>query len=58
MVAPKLEFRIRNWMGLLNNRSYYVARLYIDNWDSYYLYSEFPSNIQGVKYIPFFKECV
>jgi hypothetical protein len=29
-----------------------------DNWDSYYLYSEFPSNIQGVKYIPFFKECV
>lgn len=28
-----------------------------DNWDSYYLYSEFPINAQGIKYIPFFKEC-
>jgi hypothetical protein len=28
-----------------------------DNWDAYYLYSEFPSNVQGVKYVPFFKEC-
>lgn len=27
-----------------------------DNWDAYYLYSEYPSNIQGVKFIPFYKQ--
>ena len=26
-----------------------------DNWDAYYLYSEYPLNVQGVKFIPFFK---
>lgn len=26
-----------------------------DNWDAYYIYSEFPLNVQGVKFVPFFK---
>jgi hypothetical protein len=26
-----------------------------DNWDAYYLYSEYPLNIQGVKFVPFYK---
>ncbi len=26
-----------------------------DNWDAYYLYSEYPINVQGVKFVPFFK---
>ena len=26
-----------------------------DNWDAYYLYSEYPLNVQGVKFVPFFK---
>jgi hypothetical protein len=28
-----------------------------DHWDSYYLYSEFPLNVQGLKFVPFFKVC-
>jgi hypothetical protein len=28
-----------------------------DNWDSYYLYSEYPTNQPGIKFIPFFKQC-
>lgn len=27
-----------------------------DNWDAYYLYSEYPSNVQGIRFIPFFKK--
>lgn len=27
-----------------------------DNWDAYYLYSEYPLSIQGVKFIPFYKK--
>lgn len=27
-----------------------------DNWDAYYLYSEYPLNVQGVKFVPFFKK--
>lgn len=42
----------------LNNKVIMWPDFISDNWDAYYLYSEFPSNIQGVKYIPFFKECV
>ena len=26
-----------------------------DNWDAYYLYSEYPLNVQGVKFVPFYK---
>ncbi|MDR2064225.1 MAG: hypothetical protein LBP85_00730 [Prevotellaceae bacterium] len=26
-----------------------------DNWDAYYLYSEYPLSMQGVKFIPFYK---
>jgi len=26
-----------------------------DNWDAYYLYSEYPLNVQGIKFVPFFK---
>jgi hypothetical protein len=26
-----------------------------DNWDAYYLYSEYPLSIQGVKFVPFYK---
>jgi hypothetical protein len=26
-----------------------------DNWDAYYLYSEYPLSVQGVKFVPFFK---
>ena len=26
-----------------------------DNWDAYYLYSEYPLNLQGIKFVPFFK---
>ena len=29
-----------------------------DKWDAYYLYSEFPSNLSGMKFIPFYKHCV
>lgn len=28
-----------------------------DKWDAYYLYSEYPSNISGMKFIPFYKNC-
>lgn len=28
-----------------------------DKWDAYYLYSEFPSNLSGMKFIPFYKHC-
>ena len=28
-----------------------------DNWNAYYMYSEFPSTQPGVKFVPFFKEC-
>ncbi len=28
-----------------------------DYWDSYYMYSEFPLNVQGLKFVPFFKVC-
>jgi hypothetical protein len=41
----------------LNNKVIMWPNFISDNWDSYYLYSEFPSNTQGTKYIPFFKEC-
>lgn len=27
-----------------------------DNWDAYYLYSEYPMNVQGLKFVPFFKK--
>ena len=27
-----------------------------DNWDAYYLYSEYPLNVQGLKFVPFFKK--
>ncbi|OAV73446.1 hypothetical protein Barb6_00239 [Bacteroidales bacterium Barb6] len=27
-----------------------------DNWDAYYLYSEYPLNVQGLKFIPFYKQ--
>jgi hypothetical protein len=26
-----------------------------DNWDAYYLYSEYPLNVQGMKFVPFYK---
>ena len=26
-----------------------------DNWDAYYMYSEYPLNMQGIKFVPFFK---
>ena len=29
-----------------------------DKWDAYYLYSEFPSNLSGMKFVPFYKHCV
>lgn len=29
-----------------------------DKWDAYYLYSEFPSNLSGMKFIPFYKHCI
>ena len=44
------------WVSL-NNKVIMWPDFISDNWDSYYLYSEFPSNVQGVKYVPFFKEC-
>lgn len=28
-----------------------------DKWDSYYLYSEYPTNLSGMKFIPFYKHC-
>lgn len=27
-----------------------------DNWDAYYLYTEYPLNIQGIKFVPFYKQ--
>jgi hypothetical protein len=27
-----------------------------DNWDAYYLYSEYPLNMQGIKFVPFYKQ--
>jgi hypothetical protein len=27
-----------------------------DNWDAYYLYSEYPLSMQGVKFVPFYKK--
>jgi len=27
-----------------------------DNWDAYYIYSEYPLNLQGIKFVPFFKK--
>ena len=27
-----------------------------DNWDTYYLYTEYPLNIQGIKFVPFYKK--
>jgi hypothetical protein len=41
----------------LNSKVIIWPNFISDNWDSYYLYSEFPVNVQGVKYVPFFKEC-
>lgn len=29
-----------------------------DKWDAYYLYSEFPSNLSGMKFVPFYKHCI
>jgi hypothetical protein len=26
-----------------------------DNWDAYYLYTEYPLNMQGIKFVPFYK---
>jgi hypothetical protein len=49
------EYKI-DWVTL-NNKIIMWPDFISDNWDSYYLYSEFPSNVQGVKYVPFFKEC-
>ena len=27
-----------------------------DHWDAYYLYSEYPLNLQGIKFVPFYKK--
>jgi len=27
-----------------------------DNWDTYYMYTEYPLNIQGIKFVPFYKK--
>jgi hypothetical protein len=27
-----------------------------DNWDAYYLYSEYPLSVQGIKFVPFYKK--
>lgn len=29
-----------------------------DKWNAYYLYSEFPSNLSGMRFIPFYKHCL
>jgi hypothetical protein len=51
---PK-EYEIE-W-ATLNNKVIMWPDFISDNWDSYYLYSEFPLNVQGIKFVPFFKEC-
>lgn len=29
-----------------------------DKWNAYYLYSEFPSNLSGMRFVPFYKHCL
>jgi len=38
-----------------NNKVFMWPDFISDNWDAYYLYSEYPLNVQGVKFVPFFK---
>jgi hypothetical protein len=41
--------------GTLNNKVIMWPDFVSDNWDAYYLYSEYPLNMQGVKFVPFYK---
>jgi hypothetical protein len=38
-----------------NNKVIMWPNFVSDNWDAYYLYSEYPLNVQGIKFVPFFK---
>jgi hypothetical protein len=39
----------------INNKVIMWPDFISDNWDAYYLYSEYPLNVQGIKFVPFFK---
>ncbi|MDR1723188.1 MAG: hypothetical protein LBR84_04515 [Tannerella sp.] len=47
------EYEIE-WVTL-NNKVIMWPDFVSDNWDAYYLYSEYPLNVQGLKFVPFFK---
>jgi len=40
-----------------NNKVMMWPNFISENWNAYYLYSEFPLNVQGLKFVPFFKIC-
>jgi hypothetical protein len=48
------EYKIE-W-ALTNNKVIMWPDFVSDNWDAYYLYSEYPLNMQGVKFVPFYKK--
>ncbi len=41
--------------GTPNNKVLMWPDFVSDNWDAYYLYSEYPLNVQGEKFVPFYK---
>ncbi len=55
-LTPK-EYEISYSNDLQNNKVIIWPNFISENWDSYYLYTEFPLNAQGIKFVPFFKEC-
>jgi hypothetical protein len=48
------EYEIE-WMSPLGKKVIMWPNFVSDEWDAYYLYSEYPLNIQGIKFVPFFK---
>jgi len=42
--------------GTPNNKVLMWPDFVSDNWDAYYLYSEYPLNMQGEKFVPFYKK--
>ncbi len=41
--------------GTPNNKVLMWPNFISDNWDAYYIYSEYPLNMQGIKFVPFYK---
>lgn len=42
--------------GTPNNKVLMWPDFVSDNWDAYYLYTEYPLNMQGVRFVPFYKK--